>query len=95
MNQGTILVEQVLTDEDAATLEIHYYQTQILVLKNLVTPLTIIVPPPFPFESTKFIPWNYDSVVYIRGKKQEDKPLKIKEPVVINIAGIGAMTISG
>lgn len=56
MNQGTFPVEQVLTNEDVATLEIPYYPVQILIPANLVTPLVIIVPSPFPYERTKVIP---------------------------------------
>lgn len=94
MNQGTILVEQVLTDEGVATMEIPYYQTQIRVPANPVTPLVIIVPSPFPFYSIKDVSWNYDSTIYMHGQKQEDKPLVIKESVV-NIVGTGRMTRSG
>lgn len=94
MSQGTILVDYVLTDEDMDTMEIPYYQTQILVPPNQVTPLVFIVPSQFTFESTKEVPWNYDFMVYINRQKQEEKLLLINESVV-NIVVIGGMTKSG
>lgn len=52
-------------------------------------PIVFHVPAPFPFESTKYVPWNYDSTSYVG-----DKPI-VLEPVITNIAGIGGMTRSG
>lgn len=58
----------------------------------LAAPLVIIVPSSFHFESTKVVPWNYNSAVYIQGKKQED-PNVASEPAV-NIASTRGMTRS-
>lgn len=85
MNQKTILVEHVLTDEDVATLEILYCQTQILIPTNPVTPLVTIVPSPFPLESTKVVRWNYYSSLYIHDIKES----------VVNIIRKGGVTRSG
>ncbi|XP_050902856.1 uncharacterized protein LOC127115319 [Lathyrus oleraceus] len=52
-------------------------------------PIVFHVPASFLFESTKFVPWNYNSTTYAG-----DKPI-VLEPVVTNIAGIGGMTRSG
>lgn len=59
-----------------------------------MTPLVIIVPTLFSFESTKVVPWDYGSTVYVHRQKQEEKPLEIKEPI-INIVGTRGMTRSG
>jgi hypothetical protein len=34
-----------------------------------VTPFVITVASPFSFESTKGVPWNYESTIYIFGQK--------------------------
>ncbi|XP_050895276.1 uncharacterized protein LOC127101883 [Lathyrus oleraceus] len=96
------MVEQVSDDEHVATLEIPYTPIQILVSPNprvpmviphLAAPLVIIVPSPFHFESTKVVPWKYNSAVYIHGEKQEEP--NISSESTINIASIGGMTQSG
>lgn len=58
---------------------------------DLITPLTISVPTPFPYENTKEVPWNYDSAVYVHGRKMEVEPLGSKESSV-NIVGTGGVT---
>lgn len=93
MNQWTIMVKQVLIDEDMAILEISYYQVQILISASSMTPLVINVPSMFPFKGTKVVPQSYGSTVNIHGQKQEDKAFMTNEAVV-NIIGTGGMTIS-
>lgn len=51
-------------------------------------PIVFHVPASFPFESTKYVPWNYNSIAYVG-----DKTI-VLEPVVSNIAGIWGMTWS-
>lgn len=100
-----ILVDQSPTTEEVVTLEIPYDQAQIPLeipydmtpiptSPYLVIPLVIIVPSSFLFDSTKVVPWNYDSVVYIHGKKVEDESLESKEEIV-NITGTCGITKSG
>lgn len=55
--------------------------------------MVITIPSSFHFENTKVVPWNYDSTVYIHGKRQ-DEPLEINESVV-NIVGTEGMARSG
>lgn len=52
--------------------------------------MVIYVPAPFSFDSTKAVPWNYDSTVYVG-----DKPMILKEPDVTNIVGASDVTQSG
>lgn len=63
------------------------------IIVDPVIPLTITVPTPFPFVDTKAVPWIYDSTVYIHGKKVQDDPLEIQEPI-INITGPRGVTRS-
>lgn len=51
-------------------------------------PIVFRVPAPFPFESTKSVPWSYNYTSYVG-----DKPI-ILEPPVTSIARIGGMTRS-
>jgi len=50
--------------------------------------LLIHVPSPFPYQSNKQVPWNYDSAVQQIGEKDGDANLA-------NITGVGGMTRSG
>ena len=94
IGQGTFIVEYIHVVEDVSTLEIPYYPVQIPVVNTLVTPLVITVPAPFSYKSTKVIPRNYGSTVYLYEQKLEEKPLEIQEPIVI-ITGTGGMTRNG
>lgn len=93
IDQGVILVEKLSTAEEVSTLEIPYDQNQIPLKIPYdmtpiptspypVIPLVIIVPYLFTFESTKEVPWNYDSAVYVYGQKVEDESLESKEASV-------------
>ncbi|XP_050875214.1 uncharacterized protein LOC127078834 [Lathyrus oleraceus] len=55
-----------------------------------IEPMVIYVPAPFSFDSTKAVPWNYESVVYVG-----NKPVILKEPDVTNIVGASGVTRSG
>ncbi|XP_050919393.1 uncharacterized protein LOC127136926 [Lathyrus oleraceus] len=104
MNQRVMVAEHMSTIEEIETLEIPYeqgypleilyYLTPMKISVDPVTPLTITIPTPFPYENTKAVPWTYDSVVYIHGRKIEDEPLAFKDPIV-NIVGTGGVTRSG
>ncbi|KAI5399464.1 hypothetical protein KIW84_064711 [Lathyrus oleraceus] len=70
------MVERVFDEEHVATLEIPRSPLQIpvssspiapLIIPSLVAPLVTIVPSLFYFESTKVVPWNYGSTIYIHG----------------------------
>lgn len=63
MNQGVVLVEHLSTIEEVATLEILYDQIQpleipydltpITISVDLIIPLIIIMPTPFPYEKQR------------------------------------------
>lgn len=100
-----ISVEQSYIVEEVATLEIPYNQSQIpLETPYDITPkstspysfisLVIIVLSLFPFDSMKAVSWDYDSAVYINGKKVENESLESKEENV-NITRISGVTRSG
>lgn len=103
-DQGIMVVKHLATSEDVATLEILYDQVQplqilydmspMIISDNMVIPLVIIVPTPFPFEDIKPVSWIYDSIVYIHGQKVQEKHMAINEPMV-NISGTGGVTRNG
>ncbi|MCI32158.1 gag-protease polyprotein, partial [Trifolium medium] len=80
----------VLEPQDLAPIEIPYPRRGLQIPAKQMDPIVFHVPAPFPFESTKRIPWNYQSTAYVG-----DQPLTSVEPNVTNIAGIGGMTRSG
>lgn len=51
--------------------------------------IVICFPTPFPFKSTKAVPWNYNATSYVG-----DKPL-VLYPNVTNIVGVRGMNCSG
>jgi hypothetical protein len=53
-------------------------------------PLVIQIPAPFPYESTKAVPWNYSTSAYVQGK-----PVVIPEQGVTSIDGPGKITRTG
>lgn len=72
-------------------IEIPYDPILILATAYPVTPLVITVPSPFTFDSTKEVPWNYDSEVYIYGQEVKEEHMESKEASV-NITRAGGIT---
>ncbi|GAU10261.1 hypothetical protein TSUD_418820, partial [Trifolium subterraneum] len=70
--------------------EIPYARRELQIPVKPVEPIVFCVPTPFPFESMKKVPWNYQPTAYVGGK-----PLTNDESNVTNIVGIGSMTRSG
>lgn len=64
-----------------------------MVIPCPLEPLVINVPSLFHFESTKAIPWNYNSSVYIYRHKQEE--INVASESAVNITGTRGMTRSG
>lgn len=102
MNEGCFMVEHASGEEQVATLEIPYNPLQIpvssnsrvpMVIPSSVAPLVIIVPSPFHFESTKVVPWNYNSDMYIYRQKQEK--LNVASESAIDIVGTVGITRIG
>lgn len=104
INDGVLLVEHSSPLENVATLEIayesvkfpleiHYDPIHASTITNPIVPLVIYIPTPLPFQSTKAIPWNYDSSVCINGQMVEDEPAKPSD--ASNITRDGGITRSG
>lgn len=55
-----------------------------------IEPMVIHVLASFSFNSTKAVSWNYNATVYVG-----NKPMILKEPDVINIAGSSSITHNG
>ncbi|CAK8535369.1 unnamed protein product [Lathyrus sativus] len=87
INQGMVQISRTKNEESISTLE----PLEIPYLKQDAqeSPLVICFPTPFPFDSTKAVPWNYGATGYVG-----DNPL-VLEHNVTNIAGIGGVTRSG
>lgn len=104
MNQGILVVDCPSTNEDVSTLEIPYDEvppmqipyefSQLTLSTNLITPIIITVPTPFPYINTKAVPWMYDTSVYIHGQKIQEEPIKSSDPM-INITDTSGVTRSG
>ncbi|XP_050896696.1 uncharacterized protein LOC127103487 [Lathyrus oleraceus] len=60
-------------------------EVQIPVENAPTTPLVIVVPAPFPNESTKAVPWNYNSTAYLHGRKLEERIAKTRKTLVIHV----------
>ncbi|PNX79654.1 coatomer subunit zeta-3, partial [Trifolium pratense] len=100
MNQGLVQIGYAKKESTVLMLEQHEHEKCLkpieIIYRKLEVPvekpesLVVHVPSPFPFKSTKVVPWNYDTSAYIQGK-----PMTIPDPVVINIDGLGRMTRSG
>ncbi|GAU10449.1 hypothetical protein TSUD_423490 [Trifolium subterraneum] len=80
----------VLESRDPTPIEIPYARRGLQIPVKPVEPIVFCVPTPFPFESMKKVPWNYQPTSYVGGK-----PLTNDESNVTNIVGIGSMTRSG
>lgn len=63
IDQGTVHVGRFTKEEEDATLEIPCLVVEVQIPINL---LIIQVLAPFPFESTKVIPWRYESAIYMQ-----------------------------
>ncbi|XP_050889426.1 uncharacterized protein LOC127094663 [Lathyrus oleraceus] len=85
IDQGIFLVEHSSAADEVSTLEIPYYPVQIPVENAPTTPLVIVVPAPFSYESTKAIPWNYNSTNYLHGRKLEERMAKARKTLVIHV----------
>lgn len=85
IDQGIFLVEHTSTADEVSTLEIPYYPVQIPVVNTPITPLVITVPTPFPYENTKAIPWNYNSITYLHGQRLEERSSKTQRTLVIHV----------
>lgn len=70
MNQGMIQFTKSKIGEEVFAVEpitIIYRKKQIKVPVQKIQPINIYVPGPFPYKSTKFVPWTYDTTTYVGG----------------------------
>ncbi|KAI5436872.1 hypothetical protein KIW84_023118 [Lathyrus oleraceus] len=75
---------QAIKADEVSTLEIPYYLVRIPVENAPVTPLVITVPTHFPYESTKVVPWNYNSTAYLHGQRLEERSSKTQKTLLIH-----------
>jgi hypothetical protein len=80
----------VLESQGLIPIEIPYQSKEVQIPVRMVDPMVFHVPAPFPFESTKKVPWNYLPIVSVGGK-----PITNIELDIVNIAGVGGITRSG
>lgn len=94
MSQGVIHFSKEKVSEEISTIEpitIVYRKKQIEVpMKKSLQPISICVPRLFPFQSTKVMPWRYDTNAYMRGRS-----IQFSKSEIVNIVGTGGMIQSG
>jgi hypothetical protein len=97
MDQGLVQIGYSRKEDTIAMVDQHEHEKVVKPIEivyqkaeRTVEPLVIQAPSPFPFASTKAVPWNYDTSAFVQGKL-----MTVVEPFVINIDGTGRMTRSG
>jgi hypothetical protein len=97
MDQGLVQVGYSRKKDMVAMMEPHKHEMVMkpieVIYKRVekkLEPLVIQTPAPFPFTSTKTIPWDYNTIAFVQGK-----PITLPEPAVVSIDGTGGMTRSG
>ncbi len=76
--------------------EILYEKRDVNSLMNQRQPVVICVPSPFPYKSSKAVPWNYDVTAFVHEleERAKDEPMKAMDGVTHISEGSG-MTRSG
>ncbi|XP_050877822.1 uncharacterized protein LOC127081624 [Lathyrus oleraceus] len=79
------------------SLEITYRRKDIVQPINHLSPVVICMPSPFPYESTKSVPWKYDITVIDKESEEvrQEESSKVDGVEVTNITGTSQMTRSG
>ncbi|KAI5428533.1 hypothetical protein KIW84_033498 [Lathyrus oleraceus] len=93
IDQGIFLVEHSSSADEVSTLEIPYYLIQIPVENAPTTPLMIKVSTLFPYESTKVVPWNYNSIAYLYGQRLEERSSETQKNLVIHVPSEVSKTV--
>ncbi|XP_050875865.1 uncharacterized protein LOC127079525, partial [Lathyrus oleraceus] len=107
MNQGVLQISGPAINEEVSVIEpvfnipepfeVTYHRREVV----HPSPVVVCMPTPFPFESTKAVPWKYDITVVdgvVDGKPKIAESKEVLENVdtdVTNIAGTSRMTRSG
>ncbi|XP_050890577.1 uncharacterized protein LOC127095987 [Lathyrus oleraceus] len=77
--------------------EIPYYSGGVVLTNSQPSPVEICMPMPFPYESTKAVPWKYEITVVdkvVEGSTNVEVTETVSEDVT-NIAGMSRMTRNG
>ncbi|XP_050897220.1 uncharacterized protein LOC127104046 [Lathyrus oleraceus] len=73
MNKGVLQISSVAKNEDMSVIEpcfnllepveFPYYSSRVVHANNHLSPVEICMPTPFPYKSTKVVPWKYEITV--------------------------------
>jgi hypothetical protein len=71
--------------------EIHYEKRGSQLLMNQKQPIVICVLSPFPYKSSKAVPWNYDATAFVHEPEEraEDKHMQAMDKVIHISEGSG------
>ncbi|XP_050919635.1 uncharacterized protein LOC127137195 [Lathyrus oleraceus] len=107
MDKGVLQISSVVKNEDVLVIEpcfnlpepveIPYYSRRVAPENSHPSPVEICMPMPFPYESTKVVPWKYEITVVdkvVEGSSDAEVTETVSEDVT-NIAGMSRMTRSG
>lgn len=77
-------------------LEILYHKENVRQFANKISPTFIRVSPPFSYESTKVVPWNYSATTHTSGCMEgvEDGLVEAFETNVTHVSGTSRLTLS-
>ncbi|XP_050916514.1 uncharacterized protein LOC127131645 [Lathyrus oleraceus] len=107
MDKGVLQISSVAKNEDMLVIEpcfnlpelveIPYYSGGVVPANSQPSPIEICMPTPFPYESTKAVPWKYEitAVDKVVEGNADVKVTKAMSEDVTNIAGMSRMTRSG
>ncbi|XP_050889414.1 uncharacterized protein LOC127094647 [Lathyrus oleraceus] len=107
MDKGVLQISSAVKNEDGLVIEpcfnlpepveIPYYSRRVASENSHPSPVEICMPAPFPYESTKVVPWKYEITVMdkvVEGSADAEVTEAVSEDVT-NIAGMSRMTRSG
>jgi hypothetical protein len=107
MDKGVLQISSVVKNEDVLVIEpcfnlpepveIPNYSGGVVPVNSKSSPVEICMPTPFPYESTKAVPWKYEITAVdkvVEGSSDAEVTEAVSEDVT-NIAGMSRMTRSG
>ncbi|XP_050915537.1 uncharacterized protein LOC127130598 [Lathyrus oleraceus] len=107
MDKGVLQISSAVKNEDVLVIEpffnlpepveIPYYSGGVVPVNSKMSPVEICMPTPFPYESTKAVPWKYEITAVekvVEGSSDAEVTEAISEDVT-NIAGMSRMTRIG
>lgn len=71
-------------------IEIFYHKKQIEALMKKAQPIVFHVPPPFPYQNSKIVPWKYIATVSVGGEE-----VQVPSAEIVNIYCSRGMTHNG